>query len=146
MTAHQVLATTAFVSVLTGSTLSAINVGLMSQGVSGPSLFPTTVAERVANIVSLSSYSPAGIIAWAAPSPTGYIEGKGISRFNTTRDRHQLWSILHGILYVAYWTSGLVAVTAAPPAAQVPLGIAHTVFCFGASVTIGMAGIVIARH
>jgi hypothetical protein len=145
LTVHQVLATTAFVSILTSSTFSVINVTLLARGVTGPSLLPTTVAERVAGVVALGSYSPAGIIAWASPSPTGYIQGKGLSKFNTTRDRHQLLSILHGILYVAYWTSGLVAATAAPPEALLPLGIVHTAFGFGAAITIGAAGILVAR-
>jgi len=145
LTVHQVLATSAFASILTSATFSAVKVGLLAQGASGPALEPARIGETVASVASLATYSPAGIVAWAAPSPTGYIEGKGLSKHNSTRDRHQLLSILHGVLYVAYWTSGLVAATAAPDDAQLPLAIGHTAVGFGAAVTIGAAGIVVGR-
>jgi len=143
---HQVLATTAFVAVLAGAGLTTAGLVMRAANVPASDLQVVDVAEVVASITSLGSYSPAGIIAWAAPSPTGYITGKGIKPPGSGRDRHIVLSILHGLLYGAYYTTGIVLWAGVPDDAREGIGVAHAAVGFGAAIVIGIASDVVDRY
>ncbi len=143
LTAHQVLATASFVSILTSSSLGTARLAWADQGGSEAELFPLEVAERSAAFVALGTYSPAGILAWAAPSPTAHITGKGLSKSNTTRDRHMLWSILHGVFYGVFYTTGIVSLVGVDPEAKLAVDILHTAAGYAATVFIGIAAVTV---
>ncbi|MCP4871077.1 MAG: hypothetical protein GY898_20410 [Proteobacteria bacterium] len=136
---HQVLAETAFVAVLTSASLSTVGTVLRFAGVPKADLVPLDVAEFVSSIVAAGTYSPAGIIAWAAPSPTGYITGKGIKAPFDGRAEHILLSILHGLLYGAYYSTGIALLAGVPDQVRQPLAIGHAACGFGAAIVIGIA-------
>ncbi len=143
LSVHQVLGTSAMVSVLAGATLSATNLGLQAGGLDADTRMPLTTAERVLNVASMASYSPAGIVAWLAPSPTGNIGDKRHGKGNTTRDQHILLSLLHGVFYATYWTTGLFSAYVAPPEHVLGLNIAHTAAGFAAGGFIAAASFTI---
>lgn len=136
---HQVLADTAFIAILTSASLSTAGTILRAAKVPEADLFPLDVAETVASVVSIASYSPAGIIAWATPSPTGYITGKGIKPPGSGRDRHILLSILHGLLYGAYYSTGIALAVGVPAHVRQGLAIGHAACGFGAVIAIRIA-------
>lgn len=147
MSAHQVLAWTAFSTIIASEVVGLVNRFSLQAG--GPikraDLEPSLALHRGLAGTAIGSYYGAGILAWSMPSPSTRLADKGISQWKSTRDTHIILSILHNVFMGMVTVTGILQANVLPAEAWEPVVSLHTVSGFATAGFVAAASIVIGK-